>query len=80
MNHFYRSIGLQKPTYMNVVPPLVMMLALNPIITKEKHLAKCEVISSGKYNTYQIKKIVKKNSSSDQTTNCIITNLKRNEN
>merc|ERR1719507_803022 len=23
------------------------MLALNPIITKEKHLAKCEVISSG---------------------------------
>ena len=44
---FISTMESQKPTYMNVVPPLVMMLALNPMITKEKHLAKCEVISSG---------------------------------
>jgi len=44
---FIGIMEAQKPTYMNLVPPLVMMLALNPIITKEKHLAKCEVISSG---------------------------------
>ena len=32
---------------MNVVPPLVMMMALSPNITKEQHLAKVKVIGSG---------------------------------
>ena len=32
---------------MNVVPPLVMMMALSPNITKEQHLSKVKVIGSG---------------------------------
>ena len=32
---------------MNVVPPLVMMMALSPNITKEQHLTKTKVIASG---------------------------------
>ena len=32
---------------MNVVPPLVMMMALSPNITKEHHLNKVKVIGSG---------------------------------
>ena len=32
---------------MNLVPPLVMMLANHPAITKEKHLAGTRVVSSG---------------------------------
>ena len=52
---FISTMESQKPTYMNVVPPLVMMLALNPMITKEKHLAKCEVISSGNLKSGELK-------------------------
>ena len=40
------SLAKYQPTNFNVVPPLVMMMALNPNITKE-HLAKTKVISSG---------------------------------
>ena len=32
---------------MNVVPPLVMMMALSPNITKEHHMGKVKVIGSG---------------------------------
>ena len=32
---------------MNVVPPLVMMMALSPNITREHHLGKVKVIASG---------------------------------
>ena len=32
---------------MNIVPPLVMMLALNPAITREDHLEQTRVVSSG---------------------------------
>ena len=32
---------------MNVVPPLVMMMALSPNITKEHHLSKVKIIASG---------------------------------
>ena len=41
------SLAKHKPTHMNVVPPLVMMMALSPNITKEQHLAKAKIIASG---------------------------------
>ena len=44
---FHFSLAKHQPTHFNVVPPLVMMMALNPNITKEQHLAKVKVISSG---------------------------------
>ena len=41
------SLAKHQPTHFNVVPPLVTMIAVNPNITGEQHLAKVKVISSG---------------------------------
>lgn len=34
-------------THMNLVPPIVNFLALNPLVTKEQHLSSLEMIASG---------------------------------
>lgn len=40
------SLSTFQPTYLTLVPPLVMMLAMHPAITRE-HLTGTRVISSG---------------------------------
>jgi len=44
---FISILEKHQPFFMNLVPPLVMMLANHPAITKEKHLAGTRVVSSG---------------------------------
>ena len=41
------SLTKFSPTIINIVHPLVMMLVLNPAITKEQHLGQTRVVSSG---------------------------------
>ena len=47
LTHNLNSLEKHQPFFMNLVPPLVMMLANHPAITKEKHLAGTRVVSSG---------------------------------
>eukprot|EP00091_Calanus_sinicus_P003250 TRINITY_DN13412_c0_g1_i1.p1 TRINITY_DN13412_c0_g1~~TRINITY_DN13412_c0_g1_i1.p1 ORF type:complete len:201 (+),score=35.78 TRINITY_DN13412_c0_g1_i1:620-1222(+) len=44
---FISCLEKYQPTVMNVVPPLVMMLANHPAITRDKHLCRAKCISSG---------------------------------
>jgi len=44
---FINTMEKYQPTVMNLVPPLVAMLALSPAITRDKHLSGAKVISSG---------------------------------
>eukprot|EP00092_Neocalanus_flemingeri_P018391 GFUD01019904.1.p1 GENE.GFUD01019904.1~~GFUD01019904.1.p1 ORF type:complete len:566 (-),score=147.84 GFUD01019904.1:456-2153(-) len=44
---FINTLEKYKPTHMNIVPPLVTMLALSPAITRDKHLSRVKLVSSG---------------------------------
>jgi len=44
---FISSLEKYQPTHLNIVPPLVMMLAMHPAITRDKHLCRAKCIASG---------------------------------
>ena len=44
---FISSLAKYQPTHLNIVPPLVMMLAMHPAITRDTHLCRAQCISSG---------------------------------